>query len=127
MMTFRPSKTLLLACLFAACVARGVVAAAAQETPSNDSSHRAIPTRTRGVHDFYGTVRSVNGSQFTLETRTERTIQVDATTALETSRGLAPAAGRTVGVHGAFDNKGVLHAELLFRAKNSSAMWPADR
>jgi len=126
MMTFRPSKTLLLACLFTACVACGAVAAATQETPPRDWSQSGNPA-DKGVHDFYGTVRSVNGSQFTIETRTERTIHVDATMALETSRGLAPVAGRAVGVHGAFDNKGVLDAELLFRAKNSSAMWPADR
>ena len=127
MKTFRSSKTLLLACFLAGGVACGtVVDAAAQENSSNDSPQSGNAA-DKGVHDIYGTVLSVNGSQFTIKTRGGHTILVDATTALETSRGVAPTEGNAAGVHGTFDANGVLHAEMVLRAKTSSVMWPADR
>src|SRR6266851_5193199 len=126
MKTFRSLKTLLLACFLAGGVAGTVVDATAQENSSNHSSQSGNAA-DKGVHDIYGTVLSVNGSQFTIKTRGGHTILVDATTALETSRGVAPTEGNAAGVHGTFDANGVLHAEMVLRAKTSSVMWPADR
>jgi hypothetical protein len=102
------------------------IEAQAPKTPPPNSSQSAGAS-DNSLHDIYGTVRAVKGSQFTIEARAGRLVQVDASTAFQTYRGVNPTVGHAVGVRGTFDAKGVLHAEMVMRAKDSSAMWPADR
>jgi hypothetical protein len=79
------------------------------------------------MHQVYGTIRHVDGSQLTIELRDQRMLQVDAAPAIKSYRTIILAVGRTVNVLGSYDAKGVLHAQSIQRAKSSSAGWPPDR
>lgn len=78
-------------------------------------------------HAIYGTVRSVEGSKFTIETRAKKTIQVDTKAATDAKRSVVLIVGHAVLVHGTYDTKGVLHASSVQKAKSSSALWPEDK
>jgi len=78
-------------------------------------------------HEVYGTVRSIKGSQLTIQTRTGGSVQVDAAAAIRAHLSVVPVLGHAVHVRGTSDKKGVLHAETILRAKDSPAGWPADR
>jgi hypothetical protein len=97
----------------------GIWSAAAQ--PAAKSADNAAQ------HQIYGTIRSIEGSQLTIETRDKRLVKVDATAAIKSYHAVALAVGNTVNVGGPYDAKGVLHAETIQRAKSSPAIWPADR
>jgi hypothetical protein len=79
------------------------------------------------MHQVYGTIRHVDGSQLTIELRDQRMLQVDAAPAIKSYRTIILAVGRTVNVLGSYDAKGVLHAQSIQRAKSSSAGWRPDR
>ena len=78
-------------------------------------------------HVIYGTVRSVEGSKFTIETRAKKTIQIDTKAAIDGQRSVVLIVGHAVLVHGTYDAKGVLHASSVQKAKSSSALWPEDK
>ncbi len=78
-------------------------------------------------HRIYGTIRSVKGSQLTVETRDKRMVKVDATTAIKTYRSVVLAVDGAINASGTYDAKGVLRAETIQRAKSSSASWLADQ
>ncbi len=79
------------------------------------------------LHQVYGIIRHVDGSQITIEAREQRMVQVDTTSAIRSYRTIILAVGRAVNVLGSYDAKGVLHAQSIQRAKSSSAGWPPDR
>jgi hypothetical protein len=98
--------------------------------PSSKGASQNAQTEAPGVsHEICGIVKSIDagGSRLTVETRTGRLVQVDASGAIQTRRTNLPSAGRAVDVRGTYDAKGVLHAEMILRQKESSAGWPADR
>lgn len=76
---------------------------------------------------LYGTIDSIKGAQFVLQTRDKQTITCDAAQAIKNHRTIRLAAGQHVAVTGSFDTKGILRADAIQRAKDSSAVWPADR
>lgn len=92
-------------------------------------STQAQPTPNAEVkdHQIYGTIRSIKGAQFELETRDKRTVTCDAAEAVKNHQTVILAVGRQVAVSGQYDRKGVLKAEAVQRAKASAAVWPADR
>lgn len=104
------------------------IGAISAQTQSKPAPRNAQPAAAGQSHEVYGTVKSIDtgGSRFTLQTRDGRSIKVDASGAVQAHRLNLPAAGHGVDVRGTIDAKGVLHAETVTRAKDSSAMWPAD-
>jgi hypothetical protein len=54
-------------------------------------------------------------------------IQVDAATAMQAHLSVVPVVIHAVEVRGTTDASGVVHAETILRAKDSPAMWAADR
>jgi hypothetical protein len=80
-------------------------------------------------HEICGIVKSIDagGSQLTVQTRSGRLVQVDASAAIQTNRVNIPPVGHAVNVHGTYDAKGVLQASMIQRAKDSATGWPADR
>lgn len=95
-------------------VARSVHAQPAPNTEAKD-------------HQIFGTIRSIKGARFELETRDKRTVTCDAAEAIKDHRTVILAVGQPVAVSGQYDQKGVLKAETIQRAKASAAVWPVDR
>lgn len=78
-------------------------------------------------HQIAGTVRKLQGTRFTLETRNQKMVEVEAAKARNLSRFPAIAVGNGVVASGSYDPKGVMQAETVFRSKSSPATWPPDR
>jgi hypothetical protein len=102
-----------------------VAAAARQAQP--DSQTATNNSVVGSLHQAYGTIRKIEGSQLTIESRDGHMMQVDATGAINSSRTIILSVGRKVKVLGSYDTKGMLHAQSIQRAKTSSAGWPLDR
>jgi hypothetical protein len=78
-----------------------------------------------GEHEFFGTVTAVEGSHFTLQTRTGSVVQVDATGAIQNELSVHLFVREAVDVQGIYDSNGVLRATMIHRAKEP-ATWPSD-
>jgi hypothetical protein len=107
----------------------GCGTAAAAQTTSKRAPQKAQTEAPGLSHEICGIVKSIDagGSRLTVETRTGRLVQVDATTAIQTRHINLPPAGHPVEVRGTYDAKGVLLAETILRQKESPTGWPADR
>ena len=79
------------------------------------------------VHEVYGKVQSIKETMIAIRTRTGSTVQVESAPALKAERSAPIIVGHAICARGTIDKKGVMHAESIQRAKDSSAMWPADR
>ena len=77
--------------------------------------------------EIYGKIQSVKGTMFTLQTRSGTLVQVDAKPAVEAERVVNLLVGHAIVATGTLDKKGVLHAEIVQKAKDSPAVWPPDR
>jgi len=95
------------------CFARTPQAAA----PQSKETQRAV----------YGTIRSIDGSTLTIETRDKKMVKVNTKAAIESQRAGVLIVGRTVLVHGSYDAKGMLQASAIQRAKASPTLWPEDK
>jgi len=80
-----------------------------------------------GEHDVYGTIVGLKGGRFMLRMRGGRTLLVDGRAAWRTHRSAVLYGGRRVEVRGTFGKSGVLTARTILTAKDSAALWPADR
>jgi hypothetical protein len=80
------------------------------------------PTR-----EIYGKIQSIKGTMFTLQTRSGALIQVDAKPAVTAERSVNLLVGHAIAVKGTVDKAGVLHAEIVQKAKDSPTIWPSDR
>jgi hypothetical protein len=123
-------KTIRICMVVLAVVASGNSFAAPQApatkgTAKQDSATR--PGEQKGTREIYGKIQSLKGTLVTLQTRTGSLVQVDAKGAMEAQRSVPLVVGRAIAVKGTVDKAGVLHAEILQRAKDSSTLWPADR
>jgi hypothetical protein len=77
--------------------------------------------------EIYGKIQSVKGTMFTLQTRSGTLVQVDTKPALEAQRAVNLLVGHAIVATGTVDKKGVLHAEIVQKAKDSPTVWPPDR
>jgi hypothetical protein len=93
-----------------ACVFAASLIALSQSAPVTQNSEQGL----------IGTLRSMNGSNLAIETREGRTVTVDAKTAIESHHAVPLVVGRAFYVRGRYDAKGVLHAETILQAKESS-------
>jgi hypothetical protein len=87
----------------------------------------AAPEDKEAQHAVYGTIRSVEGSTLTIETRDKKMVKVNTKRAVESQRIGVLIVGRAVLVHGTYDAKGTLQASAIQRAKASPALWPEDK
>jgi len=78
-------------------------------------------------HRVYGTVRQVQGDQFTMETRDHKMVDVNSTKARAAERYALAAIGNGVSAAGSYDKKGVLQAESVHRVQRHPSTWPEDR
>jgi hypothetical protein len=106
------------------CIAMPQVPAAKETAKKGNASKSAEQKATR---EIYGKIQSLKGTLVTLQTRTGSLVQVDAKLAIEAQRSVPLVVGRALAVKGTVDKAGLLHAEILQRAKDSSILWPADR
>jgi hypothetical protein len=79
-------------------------------------------------HQVCGNVRKVDGNHLTIQTRNNKTVEVDATEAKRSLRypAVIPVGG-SVAAAGSYDAKGVLRAVYVWGLKPSPATWPSDR
>jgi len=107
----------------------GDVHAAAIPSGPSQSTTSAAPTNSEGgyAHQIYGIIRSRTDSQLRVETRDKRTVVVDASAAISTSRASGIKVGGFICAWGSIDANGVFHAQTVQRAKSSAVAWPADR
>jgi hypothetical protein len=77
-------------------------------------------------HEIFGTISAIEGSLFTLQTRTGSSLTVDTTTAVQNDQCIGLEVGGAVDVQGTIDPNGVLQATTVQRAKHNPALWPAD-
>jgi hypothetical protein len=104
------------------------VASAQSDSQTTTSKEKGRAGESRVVaRDIFGIVRAVKGSQLTIQTRTGQMIQVDAATAMQAHLSVVPVVSHAIEVRGTTDASGVVHAETILRAKDSPAMWAADR
>lgn len=87
----------------------------------------ATPESKAAQHAIYGTIRSVEGSTLTIETRDKKMVKVNTKNAVESQRIGVLIVGRVVLIHGTYDAKGTLEASTIQRAKSSQALWPEDK
>jgi hypothetical protein len=78
-------------------------------------------------HRITGKIVSINKDQLQVETREKRNVEIDASEAIKNFRVNSYSTGSLITVYGAYDAKGVLHAQSIQRAKNLPSAWPADR
>jgi FlaG/FlaF family flagellin (archaellin) len=78
-------------------------------------------------HEVFGTIRSIKGLRLTVETRTGKLVQLDATPATQGHRVVPLAVTNAIDAVGTVDKSGVFHAETIQHAKPSPAIWPPDR
>jgi hypothetical protein len=87
----------------------------------------AAPQSKETQHAVYGTIRSVEGSTLTIETRDKKMLKVNTKPAIESQRTGVLIVGRAVLIHGSYDAKGTLQASAIQRAKSSPSLWPEDK
>ena len=100
-------------------------AQAANQTGKTESA--AKPADQKATQEIYGTIQNIKGTLVTLQKRDGKLVQVDAKEAVKAQRSVPLVVGRAIAVKGTVDKVGILHAEILQRAKDSSVLWPADR
>jgi hypothetical protein len=92
-----------------------------------DATTQAGSEASRATHRVHGRIEAVNGSMITIQTRDGQKVQIDAAPAMQAKRSAVIVVGRAIEAEGTVDKKGLLHAGLIQRVKDSPAMWPADR
>jgi hypothetical protein len=80
-----------------------------------------------GHNRLSGQIVSWTPTGMMVRSRTGKTIEVDATQAVDTSQTGDLLMNETVEVFGSYDEVGVLHAQSIMRAKSSRALWEPDQ
>lgn len=104
----------------------GLGKGAAAELPQTAALASRSPLPA-GMHEIYGTIRAIDGSTITIQTRGGQMLKVDATVAIDKRNYAAPKIGRALMARGVYETGGVLRADYVFHAKSSAAIWMADR
>lgn len=105
----------------------GAVAYGGAAAELEDQSPRPAADTEGSIQEVVGTLRSVKGSELTIQTPTGRVVKVDATTAIKGHRSNVLMVGHAFSARGVYDRKGVLHADTVWRAKGSSGAGPASQ
>jgi len=78
-------------------------------------------------HRLSGKIVSLKGTMVQVETRDKRTVEVDVAPAIKSHRAHVLAVGGLITAFGSYDQKGVLRAKAVSRAKRLPVAWPEDR
>jgi hypothetical protein len=78
-------------------------------------------------HRLSGKVVGLKGTMVEIETRDKRSVEVDAAPAIKSHRAYVLEVGGLITAFGSYDQKGVLHAKGISRAKRLPVAWPEDR
>ena len=105
----------------------GIPALVMAQAPAPEAAKKENAAERGATREIYGKIQSVKGTMATLQTRTGTLVQVDAKPAIAADRSVTLIVGHAIDVKGTLDKAGVLHAETIQRAKDSTAIWPADR
>ena len=70
---------------------------------------------------------AIRGTTLKLETRDKRTVEVDGALAIKSHRAHVLAVGGLITAFGSYDQKGVLRAKGISRAKRLPVAWPDER
>ena len=84
-----------------------------------------VPAQKPAGALFWGSVKSIKGSQIVLVLRSGELLQVDLSAALAKGMTIEPVVGENVTVNGQFNGHGVLEARSMSRAKGPQS-WGAD-
>jgi len=88
---------------------------------------RAEVAKAPEEHRVSGVVLKIDGDHLTIQTRSNKTVEIDATEAKRSLRYSAVIPiGDSVVTVGSYDAQGVMHAVLVSRIKRSPATWPPD-
>jgi hypothetical protein len=87
---------------------------------------QASEPRVRG-HEICGRLISVHGRRLVLRLRNAKTMIVDAAEVLRNHSSEPLILGRAFAVDGTYERSGVYRAQLIFRVKDSPALWLADK
>ncbi len=80
-----------------------------------------------GMHEVYGTITRVDGTAIDVKLRDGKALRIDSSVA-KTSFDLAkPWVGHALMARGSYGRDGTMRASMVFHAKDSPAMWQADR
>ena len=112
--------------------ASGTVAAGTQPRPAVQKPQPVITGAESNPAVLWGNqvtgkVLSVEGTTAQLAIRGNRTVELDAAVAVREHRVNALKPGAFITAVGAYDPKGVFHAQAIFRAKGSPSAWPRDK
>lgn len=94
---------------------------------SNVSAPEVRAQLEPGQHEIYGTVRSINGRELSVEKRDGSLITVDVTRARAGHAEAPPSVGNALVARGLLPRRDLLMADSVLHAKNNPAMWYADR
>jgi hypothetical protein len=82
---------------------------------------------TQMPHAITGVLEHADGAVLTLRTRTGTIARVDNSEALRKEQTGVLVPGNAYTAQGTYDSTGALHAQAVWRAKPSPAIWPPDR
>jgi len=86
------------------------------------------PPLAPGQHEIYGTIEGGTDSAIVVRRRGGEEVRVvDITNAARKFRLTTPVIGNALIARGTYDRDGVLHADVVLRAKKNPKLWPADR
>lgn len=89
---------------------------------------RAVATQhPGGPNELYGEIAAIDDATLALVTRSGQRRRVDAVEAMRANESPNLSIGERVGIEGHIDRSGLMHAQVIFRAKQSPALWPPDR
>jgi hypothetical protein len=88
---------------------------------------RSEPKLKAGEHDIYGVVLSTEGTNISIRTRVDKILKLDVAAAIKMHLCAPIVVGRAIEAHGTYDAKGVMHANTILRAKDSTLAWLPDR
>jgi len=91
---------------------------------------KAVSTRAplaAGEHEVYGMVKSISGNLVTVARRGGIMLTIDDTQAAKNFRMAEPSVGKALLARGTIDASGVMHANAMQHARQSSKMWWPDR
>jgi hypothetical protein len=123
-------KQILICVLVMAMITGGACFVVAQTPGAGEAAKKEGATKSAeqgSTRELYGKIQSIKGTMFTLQTRSGALVQVDAKPAVTAERSVILLVGHAISVKGTVDKAGVLHAEILQKAKDSPTIWPADR
>ncbi len=84
----------------------------------------APPSPQLATDALYGTITQIMDSEFSVKTRTGRTVRVDGSAAVAQNQSVQLFVGEPVTVTGSVDRSGKVHADAIVRAKPEPESWP---